>query len=198
MGFLGDVVGAKDYHAGNAPHVRGIRVTGSTISFTLTSPSQDFLDRISLPFFCVLPTETPVPEGGLADPAPSAAPYYPSDSFNGEYLILRRNPNYTGPNRAKLDAIALRLGVSSEHTVARVRSGEFDGAVLFDDLLAPGGVVAREARASNGRYRTEELAVRGKAYPGEKGFIHGFFSARLGCDSVRGVLDLAAICVRES
>src|SRR5689334_15865839 len=77
MGFLGDVVGAKDYHAGNAPHVRGIRVTGSTISFALTSPSQDFLDRISLPFFCVLPTETPVPEGGLADPAPSAAPYYP-------------------------------------------------------------------------------------------------------------------------
>jgi hypothetical protein len=108
------------------------------------------------------------------------------------------HPNYSGPHPAKLDAIAFREGISSEHAVARVRSGEWDGAILFDDLLAPGGVVAREARASGGRYRTEELPVRGAAYPGEKGSIHGLFSSRLGCDTIDGVFDLITLCVHET
>jgi hypothetical protein len=121
-----------------------------------------------------------------------------SDHWNAEYLILKPNPNYTGPHPAKLDAIAFREGISSEHAVARVRSGEWDGAILFDDLLAPGSVVAREARASGGTYRTEELPVRGAAYRGEKGSIHGLFSSRLGCDTVDGTLDLTALCVRDT
>jgi ABC-type transport system substrate-binding protein len=199
MHFLGDLVGAKEYHAGRAGHVRGIHVSGAraTISFTLTKPARDFLERISLPFFCALPVGTPIPEGGLANPAPSAAPYYVSDSFNGEYLILKRNPNYTGRPKAKLDAIAFRLGISSEHAVARIRSGESDGAILFDQVLAPGGVVAREARASGGKYRTEELAVRGITYPGEKGFLHGLFSSHLGCDTIDYTFDLTTLCIRE-
>jgi hypothetical protein len=56
-------------------------------------------------------------------------------------------------------------------------------------------VVAREARMSGGRFRTEELPVRGAAYAGEKGAIHGLFSSRLGCDTVDGTLDLAALCI---
>jgi hypothetical protein len=79
-----------------------------------------------------------------------------------------------------------------------VRSGGWDGAILFDDLLAPGGVAAREARTSGGRFRTEELLVRGAAYAGEKGAIHGLFSSRLGCDTRDGVFDLAALCIRET
>lgn len=196
--FLGDLVGAADVHAGRARHASGIRVAGSTISFTLMHPAKDFPDRVSLPFFCTVPIGTPASEGGLTAAPPSSGPYVVSDSVNGEYLILKRNPNYTGPRRAKLDAIAFREGISSEHAVARVRSGEWDGAILFDDLLAPDGVAAREARASGGRFRTEELPVRGAAFSLEKGSIHGLFSSRLGCDAVDGSLDLAALCVHET
>jgi ABC-type transport system substrate-binding protein len=148
--------------------------------------SADFLERLSLPFFCTVPTDTPLLEGGVHTIAPpSAGPYYHSDGFNGEYQILKRNPNYTGPLAPKLDAIAFREGLSSENAVARLRSDEWDGAILFDDLLAPGGVVARQTAADE-RLRMEELQVRGIAYPGQTGALHALLSSRLGCDTVEG------------
>ena len=195
--FLPDVVGAREFHRSVAPHVRGISVRGDTITITLTKPSPTFLERLALPFFCAVPATTPTLNGGLAmSAAPSAGPYYMSDRFNGEYTILKPNPNYTGPRRAKLDAIAFREGISAEHAVARVRSGTWDGAILFDDLLAPGGAAAREANAGDGRFRTEELPLRGAASHGSDGSMHALFSSRLGCDTINGALDLAALCIR--
>ena len=69
-----------------------------------------------------------------------------ADRFNGEYMILKRNPNYRGPARARLDAIAFREGLAPENAVARVKSGEWDGALLADALLGPDSTVARQAR----------------------------------------------------
>jgi hypothetical protein len=97
-------------------------------------------------------------------PAPSAGPYYFSDHFNGEYLILKRNPNYHGPRPARLDAIAFREGISPKHAVERVEAGAWDGAILDDALLAPGGVVARRAAARDD-FRTGELLDRSPALP---------------------------------
>ena len=195
--FLADVVGAPEFNRGEAGHVRGIRVAGDTIAFTLAKPSASFLERLTLPFFCTVPVTTPLVEGGLSlNAPPSAGPYYMSDGFNGEYAILKRNPNYAGPRPAKLDAIAFREGISPEHAVARVRSHEWDGAILPDDLLAPGGVVAREVAAGS-RLRTEELPVRGVAYPGKTGSLHALLSSRLGCDTIEGAVDLTSLCIRD-
>ena len=197
--FLGDVDGATAFHSGRARHVRGIEVDGDTISFWLARPSKTFLKRLALPFFCTVPADTPTVHGGLTKPAPSAGPYYMSDALNGEYEIVKRNPNYTGPRPARLDAIAFREGISPEHAVARVRSGAWEGALLQDDLLAPGGDVAREAKA-DARLRTEELPARnlGIAFAQANGFVlHALLSSRLGCDNVRGAIDLASLCLRE-
>ena len=99
--FLADVVGGQFNH-GDTRHVRGIRVAGDTITFTLAKPSASFLERLALPFFCIVPVTTPLVEGGLTlNAPPSAGPYYMSDGFNGEYAILKRNPNYSGPRRAR-------------------------------------------------------------------------------------------------
>jgi sugar lactone lactonase YvrE len=130
--FLDDVDGAGAFHTGRTLHVRGIKVDGNTISFALVRPSKTFLKRLALPFFCTVPADTPTVHGGLTKAAPSAGPYYMTDDADGEYEILKRNPNYTGPRRAKLDAIAFREGISPEHAVARVRSGAWDGALLQD------------------------------------------------------------------
>ncbi len=197
MLFLGDLVGARAFHRGRTPHVQGIGVKRNVISFTLTRPSKTFLERLALPFFCTVPADTPAVPGGLTKPAPSAGPYYYADGLNGEYDILKRNPNYTGPRPPRLDAIAFREGISAEHAVARVRSGGWDGAVLPDDLLAPGGDVAREAK-TDPRLRTKELAARsfGIAFAEANPFtLHALLSSRLGCDTIADAIDLAAVCL---
>jgi hypothetical protein len=138
--FLADVVGAQEFHRAEVTHVRGLRVNGNNVQITLTQPSATFLERLALPFFCTVPADTARVNGGLQTlPAPSAGPYYVSDHYNGEYLILKRNPNYSGPRQAKLDAIAFREGISSEHAVARVRRRHIRSrcAVHRRELITP-------------------------------------------------------------
>lgn len=196
--FLSDVVGAPAFTRGAVPHIRGIRIAGDTITFTLTRPSATFLQRVSLPFFCTVPTTTPVALGGVTTVAPpSAGPYYMSNDFNGEFMILKRNPNYTGPHPAKLDAIAFREGISPEHAVARVRSGKWDAAILPDELLAPGGAAARDALA-NPATRTEELSGQETAFGNSAEPLHALVSSRLSCDAIPGAIDLAVLCLRHT
>ena len=128
-----------------------------------------------------------------SQPPPSAGPYYFSEAANQEYDILERNPNYNGPRPAKLDAIAFREGISAEHAIARVESGAWDGAILDDELLAPTGAAAREA-VSQGLL-AEDLRLGGPAFAPKGATVHALRSKRLGCDSVQGALDLAALCL---
>jgi DNA-binding SARP family transcriptional activator len=190
--FLDDLVGVKAFQHG-APHVRGVVVDGNRISFTLTKPSKTFLQRLALPFYCTVPADTPVVHSGLTHPAPSAGPYYFGEALNQEYDILRRNPNYTGPHPARLDAIALREGISAEHAIARIESGDWDGAILPDELLAPNGAAAREAISQG--LRVEDLQVPDPPFNGG-GAVHALLSPRLGCDTLPGALDFATLCLK--
>ena len=149
IGVLGDLEGAVAFHEGRARHVSGIRVRGSTISFTLARPAPDFPARISLPYFCTVPTDTPIVHGGVQPIAPpSAGPYYMAEHENGEYMILKRNPNYSGPP-PPLDAIGFREGIAPEQAVARVDSGQADAVLMASEpLLAPTGPVANRPQAS--------------------------------------------------
>ena len=148
IGVLGDLEGARAFHAGRAMHVAGIRLRGDRISFTLTRPSPDFLERLALPYFCPVPRDTPILDGGVGiytGPAlPGAGPYtFSGVIFNGEYSILKQNPNYGGSRPQRLDAIAFREGIDTEKAVGRVESGRFDAIEHFDSLLSPTGVVDR-------------------------------------------------------
>jgi DNA-binding SARP family transcriptional activator/ABC-type oligopeptide transport system substrate-binding subunit/streptogramin lyase len=142
--FLRDLVGVPAYERGMREHISGVHVRGDTISFTLRTPSPTFLERISLSFFSPVPPGTPAIAGGVSAEAALASPgpYYVADRVNGEWAILRRNPNYRGPRTGALDAVALREGLDPEQAVSRVQRGEFDGLLLDDALLRPGGAVA--------------------------------------------------------
>jgi DNA-binding SARP family transcriptional activator len=142
--FLRDLVGVPAYERGTREHISGVSVNGDTISFTLRAPSPDFLERISLPFFSPVPPGTPAITGGVSAEAALASPgpYYIADRVNGEWAILRRNPNYRGPRIGPLDAVVLREGLDPEQAVRRVQRGEFDGLLLNDALLQPGSAVA--------------------------------------------------------
>jgi peptide/nickel transport system substrate-binding protein len=155
IGFLGDLEGAPSFHAGRAAHVAGIRVHGDRISFTLRRPSPDFLERLALPYFCPVPRDTPILDGGVGvytGPAPpGAGPYtFWGMVFNGEYAILKRNPNYGGSRPQRLDAIAFREGIDTEKAIERVERGSYDAVEQYDPQLAPGGEVARRLTAATG------------------------------------------------
>src|SRR6266540_1095234 len=53
--WLSDIVGATEYHNGQATEVTGIVAQGDTLAITLTQPSGDFLARLAMPFTCAVP-----------------------------------------------------------------------------------------------------------------------------------------------
>jgi ABC-type oligopeptide transport system substrate-binding subunit/streptogramin lyase len=154
IGLLGDLVGARAFHSGRAAHVSGIRVDGDRIAFRLTGPSPDFLERLALPYFCPVPRDTARVNGGVGvytGPAPAGAgPYtFWGPVWNGEYAILKRNPNYGGSRPQQLDAIAFREGIDTEKAVGRVTSGRYDAVEHYDPRLGPGGEVARRVGSTS-------------------------------------------------
>jgi ABC-type transport system substrate-binding protein len=152
--FIGDIEGEQAYLDGKADHISGLRASGDTLSVTLVQPSPDFLQRLSVPFFCPVPTDTSLVAGGVVrhvggdagrDVVPSAGPYYIADRLNGEYIILKRNPNYTGPRPHRLDAIALREGVDPGLAVRRVQEEGWNGITdIQDPIFEPEGALASQ------------------------------------------------------
>jgi DNA-binding SARP family transcriptional activator/ABC-type transport system substrate-binding protein len=154
-GVIGDIAGEQAFRAGTAGHISGLRAVGDRLMVTLTRPSQDFLERLALPYFCPVPTDTPIVPDGVQDVAPpSAGPYYMAPPrITGEIMILKRNPSYTGPRPHFFDAFAIREGIDPEEAVGRVERGTWDSVievnqhvadpVVDDPSFAPGGALDR-------------------------------------------------------
>jgi DNA-binding SARP family transcriptional activator/ABC-type oligopeptide transport system substrate-binding subunit len=178
--YLGDVLGARTYHDGRIRHVSGLRVHGPTISITLTRPSPDFLERLSLPLFSPVPDDTPpVPNGEpgtvTALGPPSAGPYYIALHLEPALFVLKRNPYYRGPRPHRLAAIGFVTGLPADTTVARFLHGVSDVVELPDPAFDPGGALARRyggaADSSGPRYyattleQTRFIAVNARSGP---------------------------------
>ena len=158
--FTADIVGVDAYRAGKTPHIAGIHVRADTISFTLDRPAGDFLDRISLYFFCPVPLSEPVVPSGLTGPIPSTGPYYQA-SIVGERTVLLRNPNYHGTRPRRWARIVYTTHVPTAQAVALADAAKVD--LLPSDfdlysLLVLGGPLDRaygpgSAAARRGRQR---------------------------------------------
>jgi ABC-type transport system substrate-binding protein len=210
---IGDIAGETAFRAGEADHISGIRARGDTLTITLMRPSPDFLKRLALPFFCPVPIGSPigVPDVGAIMRAgdrltiPSTGPYYIADLNTGEYMILKRNPNYSGPRPHQLDAIALREGIDPGQAIGRVEDGSWDGIVnLYDPLLDPAGTIAQKwgpgsPAAVDGDQRYFPVPL--PAVDGAHDVNGQFFSRRLGClvfPPFGYGADLAALCANPS
>jgi serine/threonine-protein kinase len=145
-GYLSDVVGAARFHAGKAQHVSGISVSGSRLRIRLVAPAGDFLGRLSMPFFAAVPIGTPIVDGGVQTPIPSAGPYYLAVSFQGDLSVLERNPNYHGPRPARLERIVYSLNNLSAHEVQQIEAGtaDYTADVLGDSQFKPAGQLDRK------------------------------------------------------
>lgn len=137
-----DIEGEADFRSGRTEHISGLTADGSTLSITLVAPATDFLTRLTSPFFCPVPLDTPIVIDGTSLPTPdqpgeitvpSAGPYYIARQASGEYTVLLRNPNYTGPRPHLFDAIVLREGISPDQARALVEAGQWDGTTRLPD-----------------------------------------------------------------
>ncbi len=139
--YLGDVVGAAAFHAGEAQHVSGITVSGNRLRIRLVAPAGDFLARLSTPFFAAVPRGTPIVDGGVQTPIPSAGPYYLDASFQDTIRVLERNPNYHGRRPARLERVVYDLNNLSHHAVSQIETGKADytADVLGDSQFRRGG-----------------------------------------------------------
>ncbi len=167
--IIDDIQGERAFLDGDAERIEGLRAEGNRLTITLGRASGSFLTRLSMPYFCPVPTDSPVVDGGAVTKlsgaagtamVASAGPYYLADSFNGEYQILKRNPNYGGSRPQTLDAIALREGIDPGAAIGRVQDGSWDGIMnLYDGSLSPYGALATggDANAEGLKYRAVPL-----------------------------------------
>jgi ABC-type oligopeptide transport system substrate-binding subunit len=108
--FAKEIQGFEAYHNG-AGSISGLQVSGNDLSITILQPDSAFLYRLAMPFFCAVPTGTPMTAQDT--PIPSAGPYSISavtltGQGGGDHVAsfsLVRNPHYGGSRPATLDQI---------------------------------------------------------------------------------------------
>ncbi len=119
------IVGAKEYEAGAAETIAGIKAPDrSTLVFHLTRPSASFLPRLGLPYFCPVPLEAPPAPSPV--PLPGSGPYSISDYTPGEQIVFSRNPYYPGIRPRNFRQIVVRLGYTQADALEAVESGAAD------------------------------------------------------------------------
>jgi ABC-type transport system substrate-binding protein len=150
--------------------VSGITLSGGRLRIRLVAPAGDFLARLSLPFFAAVPIGTPIVDGGVQTPIPSAGPYYLDASFQDKLRVLERNPNYHGPRPARLERIVYDLNNSSDREVAQIEAGKADYSadVLGDSQFRRGGGL--DVKYGAGRGGAGKPAMRYAPVLGE-GFV---------------------------
>jgi YVTN family beta-propeller protein len=152
--FMSDVVGIHAFAAGKAAHISGVVMHGDTLSIHLTKPAGDFVSRIALPFFCAVPSNTPLDPRGVRV-VPAAGPYYLDAATPHQGAVLLRNPNYHDRRPHHFARIAITYGVKRQTVDAKVEAGEVDYGIGTSDPHDSPRLAARYGRGSaaakNGR-----------------------------------------------
>lgn len=157
---LGDIAGASAYTAGRTGRLAGVRARGDTLVIELTKPAPDLPARLAAPYFCAVPPSTPITSEGI-DTLPSAGPYYIASYVPNRSLVLRRNPNYSGPRPQGLEEIEYEIGVPLESQIAAVEAGTAD--YVGGDSLAYRGVTGDAVQRLSKRYGpASEAALAGR------------------------------------
>ncbi|MGH3135404.1 MAG: BTAD domain-containing putative transcriptional regulator, partial [Gaiellaceae bacterium] len=146
---LANIVGAEAYHARKAPHVSGFSARDDELVIRLREPAPE-LPWLTAAVSCAVPLATPVVEGGLEKPVPSAGPYYLA-ALTDSFAVLKRNPNYGGSRPQHLDAIVVEFNVSPAEAATRIESGTLDYFLESQNPTLTPDTAA--ARAPGDRYR---------------------------------------------
>ena len=103
-----------------------VAVNDDTLTITLDQPSGDLLARLTMPFFCPLPTSVPIEPDGIDAPVPSAGPYYIASWTRNREIVVLENPNYRGTRPHHFDEIHYSIGLPLETIRQRIEIGDAD------------------------------------------------------------------------
>jgi peptide/nickel transport system substrate-binding protein len=106
--------------------VRIATPTPYRLTIALRRAAPDLLSRLTLPYFCALPVDTPIDPAGIGAPVPSAGPYYIASWDRGRSAVVRRNPFYRGTRPHRVDEIDYTFGINLQAQRLRVEAGESD------------------------------------------------------------------------
>jgi peptide/nickel transport system substrate-binding protein len=123
-----DIVGAKAYMARRATHISGVTASGNTLTVKLTAPAPDLPSRLAQPFFCAVPSDTPIDPKGVRV-IPMAGPYTVASYTPGQGIVLVRNPNYHANRPHRLAQIDVNVNIPGSRAVSQVEAGRADYAV---------------------------------------------------------------------
>ncbi|MBV9758026.1 MAG: ABC transporter substrate-binding protein [Alphaproteobacteria bacterium] len=101
-----------------------------TITFHLTRPDPEFLDKLALPHASVLPADTPAKDVGTA-PIPGTGPYMIASYEPNKEMLLKRNPAFhewsvDAQPEGYPDVIQYEFGLEPEAEVTEVENGQAD------------------------------------------------------------------------
>jgi peptide/nickel transport system substrate-binding protein len=102
-----------------------------TVTFHLTGPDPDFVQKLALPFAYAVPANTPDKEVGPSNPLPATGPYMFDHYTPNQEILLVRNPHFhewskdAQPNGYP-DQIQIKLSLTTEAEVTQIEQGQAD------------------------------------------------------------------------
>lgn len=146
--YLHEIVGAGAVIDGKARTISGVKPLGQyTLQIRTIRRLPDLVSRLTMPFFCPIPTNTPPEE--ISDPLGSG-PYYVASRVPNRETVLKRNPFYRGTRPANVDQIVYTINGDEACRVA-VEQGAMDYCFTipradYRDIAATYGINRRGGR----------------------------------------------------
>ncbi len=126
-----DIVGGQAVIDGKAKTASGIIARSTTLTVKLTKSRPDILARLTLPWFCPIPTDLPLDPAGI-DFVPGSGPYYVASRQVGHQIVLKRNPYYHGSRPSNPARIVISITGTPESNTALVQRNGAD--LSWDDI----------------------------------------------------------------
>jgi peptide/nickel transport system substrate-binding protein len=121
--FLFPIKGARDYNAGTAKSIAGIRVRDdSTLVVTLAEPLAIFIKMLAMPVASVVPDHPPA---NFGEHPVGTGPWKLVEWKHDDYLLFARNPTYFG-GAPRVDTLRARIIAEPSTGVAEFESGNVD------------------------------------------------------------------------
>ena len=168
-----DIVGESAFRAGEASHISGIVASGSALRIRLNRPSGDFPTRISMSFFCPVPTTVGILRPSVARAIPRDGPYYVA-SITGNRVLLLPNPNYGGNRPRRAARIVFESGAPTPQAVALADRGQLDYLppdFQGESLLNVSGPLDRRYGAGSAAARAGDQRYLYRAIPAWDGVV---------------------------
>jgi len=137
--FFEEIAGAKDFRAGKAPNVRGLRAPLSdTLVIELEEPDLSFLYILTLPGALVVPREALERLGKSFTSHPvGTGPYVLKQWRQGVKMRFERNPLSSQSDRQYLDAVEVLVGGDNTLHLMMFERGELDIADITQNPGIP-------------------------------------------------------------